>query len=206
MKRCTALYDFRTQNTGELECFSGEVLTLVSEPDRGWVRAKNASGATGFVPVSYVRVVEPATSTSAAAATVSPGRTTYAKEREASALKPMGGDTSSVMPPQDVVEAFMRNEVYHKQLLKQRQEALAKLEASLAEAHSEVAACKDKNSQLGRRLKDLTEIIDAERKKWRDRVEAEKLLVQQRTSIIPTIVPSATIMSTVTSTSVVRDM
>lgn len=87
--------------------------------------------------------------------------------------------TNFLANPNAVVEAFMKNEVYFKQLMKQRQESLVKLENGIAEALTDVSACKDKNSILARKLRDLDNTIEKERKKWKERVEEEKSLVHR---------------------------
>jgi gas vesicle protein len=94
--------------------------------------------------------------------------------------------------PNSVVEAFMKNEVYFRQLMRQRQEALAKLESGINEAVADVAACKDKNSILARKLRDLDQTIEKERKKWRERVEEEKLLVQRSVHSSARVNPGST--------------
>lgn len=102
----------------------------------------------------------------------------------------IGSTDNFLANPNAVVEAFMKNEVYFKQLMKQRQDSLAKLENGLAEALSEMSACKDKNAILARKLRDLDVTIEKERKKWKERVEEEKGLVQ-RTATNTTQYPTA---------------
>jgi hypothetical protein len=91
----------------------------------------------------------------------------------------LGTNSNFLANPNAVVEAFMKNEVYFKQLMKQRQESLAKLENGIAEALTDITACKDKNSILARKLRDLDTTIEKERKKWKERVDEEKALVQR---------------------------
>lgn len=106
--------------------------------------------------------------------------------------------------PNAVVEAFMKNEVYFKQLMKQRQDALARLEGGLADAVADVAACKDKNAILARKLRDLDMTIEKERKKWRERVDEEKLLIQRAASST-TAASSSFVMTTSTTTTSNRE-
>eukprot|EP00388_Colpodella_angusta_P006533 GDKJ01019242.1.p1 GENE.GDKJ01019242.1~~GDKJ01019242.1.p1 ORF type:complete len:115 (-),score=13.66 GDKJ01019242.1:80-397(-) len=73
----------------------------------------------------------------------------------------------------------MKNEVFFKQLMKQRQEALSKMESALTDATADVAACKDKNAVLARKLRDLDQQTEKERRKWRERVEEERLSIQR---------------------------
>lgn len=92
-----------------------------------------------------------------------------------------GGMTPSdyAANPAAVVDAFMKNEVFFKQLMKQRQEALSKMEAALADASADVVSCKDRNAILARKLRDLDQQTEKERRKWKERVEEEKLSIQR---------------------------
>lgn len=114
----------------------------------------------------------------------------------------MGTTSTFLANPNAVVEAFMKNEVYFKQLMKQRQESLAKLENGIAEALTDVTACKDKNSILARKLRDLDTTIEKERKKWKERVEEEKALVQRaaNTTSATGLLSQHTTYTTTTST------
>lgn len=79
--------------------------------------------------------------------------------------------------PNTVVDAFMKNEIYFKQLMRRRVEAMAKLQTELEEANAEVAACKDKNATLSRKLRELDQVIEKERQRWTERVNEEKTYV-----------------------------
>ncbi|KAH9580093.1 SH3 domain [Trypanosoma melophagium] len=76
--------------------------------------------------------------------------------------------------PNAVIEAFMKNELHFKQLVRQRQDALAQMRATLEGAIVEMTACKDKNATLARKLRDLDQTIEKERKRWKERIEEEK--------------------------------
>lgn len=114
-----------------------------------------------------------------------------------------GSGPNAVASPNAVVEAFMKNEVYFKQLMKQRQEAMSKIENALAEAAADCAQCKDKNSMLARKLRDLDAAVEKERRKWRDRVEEEKLLMMKPSGARPfSGVATTTTTTTIASSSV----
>ncbi|XP_028905968.1 sorting nexin-18 [Ornithorhynchus anatinus] len=68
--RALALYDFRSENPGEISLREHEVLSLCSERDiDGWLEGVNSHGQRGLFPASYVQVLRPA----AAAAGEAPG-------------------------------------------------------------------------------------------------------------------------------------
>jgi hypothetical protein len=79
-----------------------------------------------------------------------------------------------------LMEGFHKNELYFQQLLVQRQESTAALDQALREAASEIDLAKEKHSSLTRRLKELDHMVTKERKRWKDRVEEERLLLAQR--------------------------
>ncbi|XP_075302511.1 sorting nexin-18-like isoform X2 [Opisthocomus hoazin] len=56
--RAWALYDFRSENPGEISLREHEVLSLCSEQDiEGWLEGVNSSGDRGLFPASYVQVI-----------------------------------------------------------------------------------------------------------------------------------------------------
>jgi hypothetical protein len=81
--------------------------------------------------------------------------------------------------PNAAVDAFIKNEVYFKQLMQRRAMALAQMQSGLEEAMTEVAACKDRNTVLTRKLRDLDEVVERERERWMNRVEEEKTHVSR---------------------------
>ncbi|KPA83344.1 SH3 domain protein-like protein [Leptomonas pyrrhocoris] len=81
--------------------------------------------------------------------------------------------------PSAAVDAFMKNEVYFKQLMQRRASALAHMQSGIEEAMTEVAACKDRNTVLTRKLRDLDEVVERERERWVHRVEEEKAHVSR---------------------------
>ncbi|KAM9138919.1 sorting nexin-18 [Pangshura tecta] len=56
--RARALYDFRSENPGEISLREHEVLSLCSEQDiEGWLEGVNSHGDRGLFPASYVQVI-----------------------------------------------------------------------------------------------------------------------------------------------------
>ncbi|CAK6444097.1 unnamed protein product [Pipistrellus nathusii] len=56
--RARALYDFRSENPGEISLREHEVLSLCSERDiEGWLEGVNSRGDRGLFPASYVQVL-----------------------------------------------------------------------------------------------------------------------------------------------------
>uniref|UniRef100_A0A1A8J5U5 Sorting nexin n=1 Tax=Nothobranchius kuhntae TaxID=321403 RepID=A0A1A8J5U5_NOTKU len=56
--RARALYDFSSENPGELSVKENEVLTLYSEQDiDGWLEGTNSRGQRGLFPASYVEIL-----------------------------------------------------------------------------------------------------------------------------------------------------
>ncbi|XP_034026650.1 sorting nexin-18a [Thalassophryne amazonica] len=56
--RARALYDFTSENPGELSVRENEILTLYSEQDiQGWLEGANSQGEKGLFPASYVEIL-----------------------------------------------------------------------------------------------------------------------------------------------------
>ncbi|KAG7489350.1 sorting nexin-18 [Solea senegalensis] len=57
--RARALYDFNSENPGEVSVKESEVLTLFSEQDiEGWFEGVNSKGERGLFPASYVEILK----------------------------------------------------------------------------------------------------------------------------------------------------
>ncbi|XP_058491961.1 sorting nexin-18a [Solea solea] len=57
--RARALYDFNSENPGEVSVKESEVLTLFSEQDiEGWLEGVNSKGERGLFPASYVEILK----------------------------------------------------------------------------------------------------------------------------------------------------
>ncbi|KAM9743751.1 sorting nexin-18a [Menidia menidia] len=57
--RARALYDFNSENPGEVSVRENEVVTLYSEQDiEGWLEGTNSRGERGLFPASYVEVLK----------------------------------------------------------------------------------------------------------------------------------------------------
>ncbi|XP_062333819.1 sorting nexin-18b [Osmerus eperlanus] len=57
--RARVLYDFSSENSGEISITENEVVTLYSEEDiEGWLEGMNSKGETGLLPASYVEILK----------------------------------------------------------------------------------------------------------------------------------------------------
>lgn len=214
MQYFTVLYKFDATEPTELGVIKGDVVRTDSFVDKdGWVFVELASNPRrrGFVPVGYVREIRGPLndgSTDASSRSVSPNTPSYTNAAlslgthvKDTAAAPddnhHGVMVSSALPnPAAVVEGFMKNEVFYKQLMKQRQEAMQKIDVAIGDAATELAVCKDKNVHLTRRLRELDEALQKERSKWKQRVEEERVLLAQRST---TPLVAATVSTTTTS-------
>ncbi|XP_035497115.2 sorting nexin-18a [Scophthalmus maximus] len=68
--RARALYDFSSENPGEVSVRENEIVTLYSEQDiEGWLEGVNSNGERGLFPASYVEIVRSDASSASTAAT-----------------------------------------------------------------------------------------------------------------------------------------
>ncbi|GKT18848.1 hypothetical protein ADUPG1_011389, partial [Aduncisulcus paluster] len=81
-------------------------------------------------------------------------------------------DTTSL--PSSFADMFHRHDAYFRQVVKQREESFRRLETSLNAAAQEISVCQEKNTKLTQRIVELDNLIDEERRKWRERLDAEK--------------------------------
>lgn len=210
-------FDFTATDPIELTVKTDEVLRGLEPPTNGWVscEVQGQPRRRGFVPVTYVEQIREFSRGPTAtgnkpqsARQPSPpqaaGMDRYAQQQQADERPNQQAATphnpagaimvSSAIPnPAAVVEGFMKNEVYFRQLMKQRQETLAKIESALSEVSGEVAQCRDRNSQVTRKLKDLDSLIVKERRKWKERADEERLVMAQKSA------PQAAPMQTTTT-------
>ncbi|XP_036382937.1 sorting nexin-18a [Megalops cyprinoides] len=57
--RARALYDFNSENPGEISVKENEIVTLYSEQDiEGWLEGANSRGERGLFPASYVEILK----------------------------------------------------------------------------------------------------------------------------------------------------
>ncbi|KAI2664514.1 Sorting nexin-18 [Labeo rohita] len=57
--RARALYDFNSENPGEISVKEHEIVTLYSEQDiEGWLEGTNSRGERGLLPASYVEILK----------------------------------------------------------------------------------------------------------------------------------------------------
>ena len=185
MGRYRLIYDFDAQDDVEISCRKGDIVSSDKSPEDGWLHVTTTMGQRGYVPVGYlkdtsspVRGSSPPMTSSAAYGN---GRGREAASTYGRSVSPgqYETNTSTTTP---FIETFMKNELFYKDLLRQRQESMERIERVLGEAAADVASCKDKNAQLTRKLKDLDHLVDKERKKWKDRVDEERVILAQKTS------------------------
>ncbi|XP_012684127.2 sorting nexin-18a [Clupea harengus] len=63
--RARALYDFNSENPGEISVQENEIISLHSQQDiDGWLEGSNSKGERGLVPASYVEMIRNDTATS----------------------------------------------------------------------------------------------------------------------------------------------
>ncbi|XP_041826792.1 sorting nexin-18-like [Melanotaenia boesemani] len=56
--KARVLYDFHSENPGEISIAENEMVTLFSEEElEGWLEGENSKGETGLLPASYVEII-----------------------------------------------------------------------------------------------------------------------------------------------------
>ncbi|XP_068166170.1 sorting nexin-18a [Antennarius striatus] len=101
--RAKALYDFNSENPGEVSVRENEILTLYSEQDiDGWFEGANSKGERGLFPASYVEILRDAAAFSANSSSSTSGDT-FTDSRYTNI--PSGGFDGS----QNVVDNFSRS-------------------------------------------------------------------------------------------------
>lgn len=179
------LYDFQATDEGEMSVSRGELVLAVDHPDdgSGWtmVETTGAVRRRGFVPTGYVaeQPLSPRKSASAPPPTEVMYPTEVAPSHHLSSTQQQAQPILTVA----LEDSFLMNDVYYKQLVKQRQEAFARLETCVNTVSHEIRVCKERNGQLTRKVRELDSIIDQERRKWRERVEEEKSMLAKRTGM-----------------------
>lgn len=224
MQYYTVLFKFDAQDSTEMSVVKGDIVRTEKFVDEdGWVKVEMASNPRkkGYVPVSFLRETRgpldvSSANTSRSSSPAQPASYTNAALTLGTSVKdsaklphietseltrgPGLVPSSGVPNPAAVVEGFMKNEIFYKQLMKQRQDAMQKIEASLTEATTELTVCKDKNGQLTRRLRELENAMQKERSKWKERVDEERLLLAQRSKEPLTNMTTSTTISYTTAT------
>ncbi|ESL10200.1 SH3 domain protein [Trypanosoma rangeli SC58] len=91
-------------------------------------------------------------------------------------------ERSLLSNPNAIIEAFMKNELHFKQLVRQRQDALTQMRTTVEEAVAELEACREKNATLARKLRDLDQSVEKERARWKERIMEEKAYISRSLS------------------------
>lgn len=99
--RARALYDFNSENPGEVSVHENEILTLCSEQDiDGWFEGLNSKGERGLFPASYVEILRNNATSTVNNNSCSTSGDTYPDSRYANI--PPGGFDGSYKPPSKV--------------------------------------------------------------------------------------------------------
>ncbi|CAL8345667.1 unnamed protein product [Lota lota] len=97
-----ALYDFNSENPGEISVRENEIVIIFSEQDiEGWFEGANSKGDKGLFPASYVEIVKNDTASTTA---VNNNSSTSGNAHQGSryANVPTGGFDASYQPPDEV--------------------------------------------------------------------------------------------------------
>lgn len=96
--RARALYDFNSENPGEVSVKENEIVTLYSEQDiEGWLEGVNSKGERGLIPASYVEIVRSDAASASNNNSCSTSGDAYPDSRYANI--PPGGFDASLSPP-----------------------------------------------------------------------------------------------------------
>lgn len=182
-------HDFNAQESIELSVRKGDIVSTEAKAEDGWIEVTASNGAKGFVPFSFLKEATSPARTVPGPTVGYTSTTTARYGGTGRSMSPASSEFGTLSAPAPVIETFMKNELFYKDLLRQRQEAMERLERIIGEAAADIATCKDKNSQLTRKLKDLDQLLDKERRKWKDRVDEEKLILTQKTASASSATP-----------------
>ena len=221
-------FDAMAGSDEEMSVLPGDMVRTekVVELAGGWVQVEMAHNPRkrGIVPLEFLREVpspaqqqqqqagtvgadlsvsrsnSPQTQTFTSAA-VQHGRDTLGRVSAAGdPVKRDGGfKPSSKWNPAQLMDGFMNNEIFYKNLMKSREAAMLKMSESLKGARSDLAVCQEKSAHLSRKLQDLDTALERERSKWRARVEEERVLLAKKAGGAG--IPSAAYVTTTTTTS-----
>lgn len=99
--KARALYDFNSENPGEVSVRKNEILTLYSEEDiDGWLEGTNSKGERGLFPASYVEILRNNAASTHNNNSCNTSGDTYPDSRYANV--PAGGFDGSGKPPSKV--------------------------------------------------------------------------------------------------------
>ncbi|XP_056457271.1 sorting nexin-18a [Gadus chalcogrammus] len=101
--KARALYDFNSENPGEISVKENEIVTLYSEQDiEGWFEGANSKGDKGLFPASYVEIVKNDTASAAAVNNNNSSTSGHAPQGSRYANVSTGGFDASYQPPNKV--------------------------------------------------------------------------------------------------------
>ena len=101
--KARALYDFNSENPGEISVKENEIVTLFSEQDiEGWFEGANSKGDKGLFPASYVEIVKNDTASAAVVNNNNSSTSGHAPQGSRYANVPTGGFDAH--QPQNKVE------------------------------------------------------------------------------------------------------
>ncbi|CAL6088161.1 Conserved_hypothetical protein [Hexamita inflata] len=71
-------------------------------------------------------------------------------------------------------DLFEKHEQYFQQVSEKRDESFRKLADAIAHAQKEIQNCRERNGKIRGQIRELDDLIDQERKRWKERLEIEK--------------------------------
>lgn len=193
-------YDFNAEDTSvELSVAEGDIVISTQPPQDMWIHVYKYTrpDAKGYVPFDYLSELPPAEAKAyLVSSTPSPRREAVPAAVSAFARASMSTNNlssstagmsqsrynaaSTVPVPSGLpsADAFAQHEAQFRQVLKAREETFRKLESSLAQTADEIRQCQTRNSELNGKVRELDAMIEEERRRWKDRLDAEKKQLQ----------------------------
>eukprot|EP00769_Ergobibamus_cyprinoides_P000698 gnl/Ergobibamus_cyprinoides/1703.p1 GENE.gnl/Ergobibamus_cyprinoides/1703~~gnl/Ergobibamus_cyprinoides/1703.p1 ORF type:complete len:187 (+),score=63.49 gnl/Ergobibamus_cyprinoides/1703:129-689(+) len=168
-------FDFIAGEAVEMSVKKDDI--VVSAPNPGadqsdewlYVAKVDDPSQTGFIPVSYAQELS---SSEVASLGLDSGS---AAPLTASLLAgPSGSPMEQSGMPANFSDMFSRHQAYFEQVVRQREASFKKLETALTSAASEITQCQERNAKLSQQIVALDNMIEEERRKWRERLESEK--------------------------------
>ncbi|KAH0570713.1 hypothetical protein SS50377_26999 [Spironucleus salmonicida] len=73
-------------------------------------------------------------------------------------------------------DLFDKHEQYFKAVAEKRDESFKKLGDAIGQAQREIQNCRERNQRIRTQIRELDDLIDQERNKWKDRLDVEKTM------------------------------